>query len=232
MHLICRGWQAKAHAIRNMQSSTLLCHAAPVFCLILQQSVNVFQTDSDDDDAFCSCAVCVGVGCVCFVCVFTCGLATTGASYFFISLVLGPLNSLLWCVPSLRYIWSSAPISVSARTNKGHHHGIMCVCVKERVCVDYLSGRGLGETEAEQSRASVIERTERSEQGGTWSAAFLSRASHSLERSASLASTSLSCCLTFSKSSCPARNCICVTSSSLKRSFSLSFVSRSSPVCR
>ena len=30
-------------------------------------------------------------------------------SYFFISLVLGPLNSLLWYVPSSRYIWSSAP---------------------------------------------------------------------------------------------------------------------------
>jgi hypothetical protein len=32
-----------------------------------------------------------------------------GPSYF-ISLVLGPLNSLLWYVPSSRYIWSSAPI--------------------------------------------------------------------------------------------------------------------------
>ena len=31
-------------------------------------------------------------------------------SYFFISLVLVPLNSLLWYVPSSRYIWSSAPI--------------------------------------------------------------------------------------------------------------------------
>jgi hypothetical protein len=33
-----------------------------------------------------------------------------GPSYFFISLVLGPLNSLLWYVPSLRYIWRSALI--------------------------------------------------------------------------------------------------------------------------
>jgi hypothetical protein len=33
-----------------------------------------------------------------------------GPSYFFISLVLGPLNSLLWYVPSSRYIWSSDPI--------------------------------------------------------------------------------------------------------------------------
>lgn len=103
----------------------------------------------------------------------------------------------------------------------------MCVCL---VCVFYVYlSKIVGETKAQQSCASVIER---SEQGGTWSAAFLSRASHSLVRSASLASTSLSCCLTFSKSSCPARNCICVTSSSLKCSFSLSFVSRSSSVCR
>jgi hypothetical protein len=33
-----------------------------------------------------------------------------GPSYFFISLVLGPLNSLLWYVTSSRYIWNSAPI--------------------------------------------------------------------------------------------------------------------------
>ena len=37
-------------------------------------------------------------------------LAYAVPSYFFISLVLGPLNSLLWYVPSSRYIWSSAPI--------------------------------------------------------------------------------------------------------------------------
>ena len=33
-----------------------------------------------------------------------------GPSYFFMSFVLGPLHSLLWYVPSSRYIWSSAPI--------------------------------------------------------------------------------------------------------------------------
>ena len=33
-----------------------------------------------------------------------------GPSYFFISLVLVPLNSLLWYVPSSSYTWSSAPI--------------------------------------------------------------------------------------------------------------------------
>jgi hypothetical protein len=35
--------------------------------------------------------------------------STLGPSYFFISLVLGPLNSLLGYVPSSRYIWSLAP---------------------------------------------------------------------------------------------------------------------------
>jgi hypothetical protein len=38
------------------------------------------------------------------------GFPLRGGSYFFISFVLGPLNSLLWYVPSSRYIWSSAPI--------------------------------------------------------------------------------------------------------------------------
>jgi hypothetical protein len=33
-----------------------------------------------------------------------------------------PLISLLWYVPSSRYIWSSAPFFFSARTNKRHHH--------------------------------------------------------------------------------------------------------------
>jgi hypothetical protein len=50
------------------------------------------------------------------------GQERLGPSYFFISLVLGPLNSLLWYVPSLRYIWSSILFFVSARTNKRHHH--------------------------------------------------------------------------------------------------------------
>jgi hypothetical protein len=38
------------------------------------------------------------------------GQERLGPSYFFKSLVLGPLNSLLWYVPSSRYTWSSAPI--------------------------------------------------------------------------------------------------------------------------
>ena len=33
-----------------------------------------------------------------------------GPSYFFISFLLGPLNSLLWYVPFSRYTWSSFPI--------------------------------------------------------------------------------------------------------------------------
>ena len=35
------------------------------------------------------------------------GQERLGPFYFFISLVLGPLNSLLWYVPSSRYMWSS-----------------------------------------------------------------------------------------------------------------------------
>jgi len=38
------------------------------------------------------------------------GQERLGPSCFFISLVLVPLNSLLWYVPSSRYTWSSAPI--------------------------------------------------------------------------------------------------------------------------
>jgi hypothetical protein len=38
------------------------------------------------------------------------GQERLGPSYFFILLVLGPLNSLLWYVPSSRYTWGSAPI--------------------------------------------------------------------------------------------------------------------------
>jgi hypothetical protein len=38
------------------------------------------------------------------------GQERLGPSYFFISLVLGPLNSLLWYIPSSRYVWNSALI--------------------------------------------------------------------------------------------------------------------------
>ncbi len=38
------------------------------------------------------------------------GQERLGPSYVFISLVLGPPNSLLWYVPSSRYTWSCAPI--------------------------------------------------------------------------------------------------------------------------
>ena len=50
-----------------------------------------------------------------------------GPSYFFISLVLGPLNSLVWYVHSSRYIWSLAPIFCFYKNNKRHHHSwIVC----------------------------------------------------------------------------------------------------------
>jgi hypothetical protein len=49
------------------------------------------------------------------------GQERLGPSYFFISLVLGPLNSLLWYVPSSRY-GARLLFFVSARTNKRHHH--------------------------------------------------------------------------------------------------------------
>ena len=38
------------------------------------------------------------------------GQERLGPSYFFILWVIGPLNSLLWYVPFLRYIWSSGPL--------------------------------------------------------------------------------------------------------------------------
>jgi hypothetical protein len=41
-----------------------------------------------------------------------------GPSYFFISLWLGPLNSLLWYVPSSRYIHGARLLLCSASTNK------------------------------------------------------------------------------------------------------------------
>jgi hypothetical protein len=53
------------------------------------------------------------------------GQERLGPSYFFISLVLGPLNSLLWYVPSSRYVYIYGVrllFFVSSRTNKRHHH--------------------------------------------------------------------------------------------------------------
>jgi hypothetical protein len=55
------------------------------------------------------------------------GQERLGPSYFFISLVLGPLNSLVWYVPSLRHTrglgWRmhcGAEVTESS-TNKQHH---------------------------------------------------------------------------------------------------------------
>jgi hypothetical protein len=55
------------------------------------------------------------------------GQERLGPSYFFISLVLGPLNSLVWYVPSLRYTrglgWRMhCGVEVTeSSTNKQHH---------------------------------------------------------------------------------------------------------------
>ncbi len=55
------------------------------------------------------------------------GQERLGPSYFFIPLVIGPLNSLVWYVPSLRYtncldwhIHCGAEVTESS-TNKQHH---------------------------------------------------------------------------------------------------------------
>jgi hypothetical protein len=72
------------------------------------------------------------------------GQERLGPSYFFISLVLGPLNSLVWYVPSLRYtrgvgwrIHCGVEVTESS-TNKQHIssprmarwvRGDLCVCV-------------------------------------------------------------------------------------------------------
>jgi hypothetical protein len=53
------------------------------------------------------------------------GKERLGPSYFLISLVLGPLNSLFWYVPSSRHVWSSDPILFLQEQIKDiiiHHH--------------------------------------------------------------------------------------------------------------
>jgi hypothetical protein len=50
------------------------------------------------------------------------GQGMLGPSYFFMSLVLGPLNSLLWYVPSSRCLWCSAPVLFLQEQIKDHHH--------------------------------------------------------------------------------------------------------------
>ena len=65
----------------------------------------------------------------------TCRLGyTTGPSYFFLQLVLGPLNSLVWYVPSVRYTrglgWRmhcGAEVTESS-TNKQHHLSLHKPC--------------------------------------------------------------------------------------------------------
>ena len=50
------------------------------------------------------------------------GQERLGPSYFFISLVLGPLNSLVWVRTFLKVYGAWLLFFVSARTNKRHHH--------------------------------------------------------------------------------------------------------------
>ena len=64
------------------------------------------------------------------------GQERLGPSYFFISLVLGPLNSLLSYVPSSRYIWSSAPILFLQEQTKDI---IIYLGLKSIVSFEYVS---------------------------------------------------------------------------------------------
>jgi hypothetical protein len=74
------------------------------------------------------------------------GQERLGPSYFSISLVLGPLNSLVWYVPSLRYTrglgWRMhCGVEVTkSSTNKQHHHLPCCqptFVISSRVSVPF-----------------------------------------------------------------------------------------------
>jgi hypothetical protein len=64
-------------------------------------------------------------------------------SYFFISLVLGPLNSLVWYVPSLRYargvgcrIHCGVEVTESSTNKQLHHHQSRTKCTRcHRCCI-------------------------------------------------------------------------------------------------
>ena len=69
------------------------------------------------------------------------GQERLGPSYFFIPLVLGPLNSLVWYVPSLRYTrglgWHmhcGAEVTESS-TNKQHHLSLSVTCLKHLILI-------------------------------------------------------------------------------------------------
>jgi len=68
------------------------------------------------------------------------GLERLGPSYFFISLVLGPRNSLLWYVPSSRYIWSSAPILFLQEQIKGIIIDMWCIQIEYHRTIVIMSG--------------------------------------------------------------------------------------------
>jgi hypothetical protein len=71
------------------------------------------------------------------------------ASDFFISLVLGPLNSLLWYVPSSRYIWSSVAILFLQEQIKDNHHHLLFMCLA--MCMGLSAGRQYEEEGADAS---------------------------------------------------------------------------------
>ena len=68
------------------------------------------------------------------------GQERLGPSYFFIPLVLGPLNSLVWYVPSLRYTrglgWRMhCGVEVTeSSTNKQHHVAVSDTVVEMNTC--------------------------------------------------------------------------------------------------
>ena len=69
------------------------------------------------------------------------GQERLGPSYFFIPLALGPLNSLVWYVPSLRYTrglgWHmhcGAEVTESS-TNKQHHLSLSVTCLKHLILI-------------------------------------------------------------------------------------------------
>jgi hypothetical protein len=69
------------------------------------------------------------------------GQERLGPSYFFISLVLGPQNSLLWYVPSSRYIWRSSFLFLQEQIKDI----IIILCNRQAlpVVLDVLGGLGI-----------------------------------------------------------------------------------------
>jgi hypothetical protein len=84
------------------------------------------------------------------------GQERLGPSYFFISLVLGPVNSLVWYVPSVRYtrglgwrIHCGVEVPESS-TNKQYHHHLSSQQQSESKCRPERGGSGGGAAQKEQ----------------------------------------------------------------------------------